>query len=128
MSVYYLIIKAKPTACNADVDKLEIGMARFWVQDKSPEDAIDRAKHYLSRYEWTFESLAQKPIETVAGDYPQSDDTPDVMNFRKAQSFKVALHLVAWAKPGVMEPGTMEVRPLGRPCADCFSYGAPSLS
>jgi hypothetical protein len=128
MSVYYLIIRAKPTACNPDVDKLEIGMARFWVQDKSPEDAIDRAKHYLTRYDWTFESLAQKPIETVANDYPQSEDIPDVINFRKAQSFKVALHLVAWAKPGVMEPGTIEVRPLGGPCAGCLSYGTSSFS
>ncbi|MGD0231668.1 MAG: hypothetical protein ABSC19_15170 [Syntrophorhabdales bacterium] len=114
MRVYYLILRAAPTADNPDVDALERGMARFWVRDKSPESAIDRAKHYLSSYEWTFESVLHEPIETSLRDYPPLGypPDPDLMNFQKAQRSGVALHLVALARPGVLEPDTVVVRQL----------------
>ena len=110
--IYYLVFNALPTSGNPDAERLEGGLAHFWVEDRSPELAMQRAKHYISRYEWAFKSPAQDPVETVLADYNETDFSPDVVNYLQAKRAGVSLHLVAWAKPGLMPPGTYEMRRL----------------
>ena len=104
METYFIGVQVTPLPDNPLITKFEAARVYFWVIDSSPENAMDRAKGYLSSYLWKLESVDKGPIVTTAADFVTQEE--GLKGFWRAKQKGFAAQFVGKPKPGQAEnPG-----------------------
>lgn len=95
MQIYFLTFRVVPTEKNEHFSMIKGALARFWVLEKSSENAQSRAEYYLGQYQWEIEALEDPPIECEREQFSPSERS---QGYDKAQRFGIALVLKSWRK------------------------------
>lgn len=101
MGIYFVATRVTPLPDNPLVTKVENGRVYFWIDDASPEKAMERATVYLASYRWKLDAVDTGPVETTAADF--ADQEVGLKNFWKARQKGFAAHFVAKPRPGLMD-------------------------
>jgi hypothetical protein len=102
MKTYFFSMVVKPAAGNRHAGRIESALAHFWVVDESVDNAVARAKHFLSEYYWTLSEWDTNPVETTAGQYP--DREVGLKRFLKAQQTGFASLFLGVSSKGRNDP------------------------
>lgn len=101
MKTYFIIVQVKPLPENPLIEKVDETRVYFWIVDNSPDEAMERASEYLSKYCWQLNSVESGPVEVTAADFADQED--GLMGFWKAKQKGFAAQFVAKPKPGMKQ-------------------------
>ena len=109
MKTFYTRYNVKPAPSNGHAATIAGAAAHFWVRDKSPERAEQRANHYIDKYNWLLIDQEQRAAPTT--EELHHGKPLGLLYYRKAQEFGIAVHFLGWPiEEGA--PDTMLVMPL----------------
>jgi hypothetical protein len=107
MKTFYLQYKVTPQPSHEQFGLVAGADAAFWIVEKTPARAEQKAKHYLDRHHWNLSETVQAPVETTPEQYFHQDTQTsepvlqqDVgfAHYLKAQEFGIASFFMAWSR------------------------------